>query len=66
VRVHDLRPEAPRGSDRVARELEVPRSTARPSIDDGVLGLVSTCDELAFDIGDENAEIRIVRARVHL
>ena len=39
---------------------------AQPVVDDGSLELVAACDELSLEAGDEDAEIRVVRARVHL
>ena len=62
----DVRSESPRGSDRVACELQVTPSPAGAPIDDGSLDVMTTCDELALEIGDEHSEIRVVRARVHL
>ena len=41
-------------------------SPAGAPVDDGALDLVSARDELALEVGDEDSEVRIVRARVHL
>ena len=39
---------------------------ARAAVDDGPLELVAARGELSFEVGDEDPEVRVVRARVHL
>ena len=66
VRVDDVGPEAPRGADGVADESEVAPPSSGRAVDDGALDLVPPRDELALEVGDEDSEVRVVRARVHL
>ena len=66
VRVDDVRVEAARGSPGVAREPEVTPRPAAPAVHDRALELVPARDELPLERGDEDPEVGVVRARVHL
>jgi hypothetical protein len=66
VRVHDVRSEAPRRADCVARELEVSSPSSGAAIDDSALDVMATRNELALEVRYEDPEVRIVRAGVHL
>jgi len=57
--------EASCDTSRVADEGDV-TSPASASVDDGALDLVPARKKLALEIRDEDSEVRIVRARVHL
>ncbi len=37
-----------------------------PAVDDSALEVVASQGELALEVGDENAEVGVVRPRVHL
>ena len=65
VRVDDVGVEPPRRLHDVDREPRVAAASAAP-VDDGARELVPARLELALERGDERAEIRRVRARVHL
>jgi hypothetical protein len=58
--------EAPRRGARATGEGQVAALAARPRVEDGTLELVSTRRERALELGDEDAENGVVRARVHL
>jgi hypothetical protein len=66
VRVHDIRVKAPSGANRIPEQASVSSGPSRPTIDDRTLDLVATRDELLLEVGDEDAEIRVVGTRVHL
>ena len=66
VRVDDIWAEPSRRPSGVEREAEVAQLPARAAVDDGPLELVAARGELSFQVGDEDPEVRIVRARVHL
>ena len=44
--------------------MTAPPAAAR--VDDRALDLVAARDELVLEVGDEDPEVRVVRARVHL
>jgi hypothetical protein len=65
VRVGDVGSEATGYACRVEEELRMaPSPSAR--VDDGALDLVPSPEELTLEARDEDAEIRVVRARIHL
>src|SRR5207247_9333990 len=49
-----------------ARELEVPTLAAAPAVEHGAVELVPPAAQGALDLGDEDAEVRVARAGVHL
>ena len=66
VRVCDVRPEAPRRAAGVSGEGEVPEPAPAAAVDRRALDLVSAREELALEVRDEDPEVRVARARVHL
>ena len=66
VRVGDIGIEAPRRAGGVSEQPQVPTPPARARVDDRALDLVPACDELVLEVRDEDAEVRIARAGVHL
>lgn len=44
----------------------MPTTPARPPVDDGSLELVATSSELALEVRDEDPEVGVFGARVHL
>ena len=64
--VHDVRAEAPSRTHGVDAEARVLRPRPATPVDHGALELVPLRLQLVLDLGDEGAEVRIVRARVHL
>jgi hypothetical protein len=66
MRVDDVGLESAGGERRVASEREVASPSARSAIDDGALDLVSSLDERTLERRDEDPEVGIVGARVHL
>ncbi len=66
VRVGDVGIEAPRRASGIAEQPQVPASAARARVDDRALDLVPAREELALEVRDEDAEVRVVPARVHL
>ena len=66
VRVDDVGTEAACLAPGIAEESEVTALPAAARVDDGALDLVAARDELGFEVRDEDPEVRVVRARVHL
>ena len=67
VRVRDVRIEAPCAAPGVAEQAGRGVRGRRPRVvHDRALDLVPARDELALEIRDEDAEVRIVRAWIHL
>ncbi|MEZ5098984.1 MAG: hypothetical protein R3C15_04115 [Thermoleophilia bacterium] len=66
VRVDDVGAEAPRRADRIDPEAREPGLAAGPAVDNGALELVAEPAQLALELPDEDAEVRVVAARVHL
>ena len=66
VGVRDIRIEATCATPSVAEQPHVASRAAAPLVHDRALDLVPARDELAFEVRHEDAEIRIVRPRIHL
>ena len=66
VRVHDVGTEPPRRAKGVAREHEMAPSASCATIEHSTLELMPARGELALEVRDEDAEIRVVRPRIHL
>ncbi len=60
VRVDDVGMEAPRYAHCVSEEGEVAPTSSGPRVDDRALDLVSSCDELALEVGHEDPEVRVL------
>ena len=58
--------EALDGCPRAARQVRMAAPPPFPAVDDDTLDVVSAIDERAFDVPDEDTEVRRARAGVHL
>ncbi len=65
VRIRDIGMEPSGGTCGVEEQGGVTRPTASV-VDDGAFELVAAIPKLALEVGDEDAEVRVARARVHL
>ena len=65
MRIRDVRVEPPGDTPGVPEERDVAAASS-PGVHDRALDLVSTYQELALEVRNEDSEVRIVRARVHL
>src|SRR5207302_4108502 len=50
----------------LAGESDVPQLSASAPVDDGALELVAALAQRPLELSDEDAEVRVVRPRVHL
>ncbi len=66
VRVDDVGPEAASGAGRGDGEAKVAERPACARVEHDALELVPEGDELGFQVADEDAEVRLGGARVHL
>ena len=66
MRVDDVRLESPGHADGLCAQADVLRPRTAAVVDHGALELVALRDQLALELGDEDAEIRVRGARVHL
>ena len=66
VRVDDIGMEAARLAPGIAEESEVTALPAAARVDHGALDLVAARDQLGLEVRDEDPEVRVIRAWVHL
>ena len=64
--VEDVRPKSSRGAESVPREPEMASSSSRAAVDYRSFDLVPSSRELTLEVGDEDPEIGVVGAGVHL
>ena len=66
MRVDDVRPEPASGASGRCSEAQVAERPAAPRVEHRPLDLVPERDQLPFQVGHEDAEVGLGRARVHL
>ncbi len=66
VRVDDVGMECARRAPGIAKQGDVTASSTTARVDDRAFDLVAERDELRLEVRDEDAEVGVVRAGVHL
>jgi hypothetical protein len=66
MRIDDVRAEGARDLPGITEERGVTALSTVARVDDGALDLVAARDQLGLEVRDEDSEVRVTRARVHL
>ena len=66
MRVHDVGSEAPRRADGIAGEREMSSPSTGALIDHRALQIMPASREFPLEVGDEDSEVGVVRAGIHL